>query len=77
MTRWRFPARTARGTPGTVARLFEVDANHKARLDQVSAGQIVLLAGLRWATTGDTCARRTTRCGWSASRPASRCWVGD
>lgn len=37
-----------------VARLFEVDANHKARLDQVSAGQIVLLAGLRWATTGDT-----------------------
>ncbi len=37
-----------------VARLFAVDANHKARLDQVSAGQIVLLAGLRWATTGDT-----------------------
>ena len=37
-----------------VARLFEVDANHKSRLDEASAGQIVLLAGLRWATTGDT-----------------------
>ncbi|MBE2294430.1 MAG: GTP-binding protein, partial [Phycisphaerales bacterium] len=36
------------------ARLFDVDANHKARLEQVTAGQIVLLAGLRWATTGDT-----------------------
>ncbi|MFO1424494.1 MAG: elongation factor G [Candidatus Competibacteraceae bacterium] len=37
-----------------VARLFEVDANHKIRLDEATAGQIVLLAGLRWATTGDT-----------------------
>jgi len=37
-----------------VARLFEVDANHKMRLDEVSAGQIALAAGLRWATTGDT-----------------------
>ncbi len=37
-----------------VTRLFEVDANHKNRLDQATAGQIVLLAGLRWATTGDT-----------------------
>lgn len=37
-----------------VARLFEVDANHKTRLDEAAAGQIVLLAGLRWATTGDT-----------------------
>ncbi|MBK7540789.1 MAG: GTP-binding protein [Candidatus Competibacteraceae bacterium] len=37
-----------------VARLFDVDANHKMRLDQATAGQIVLLAGLRWATTGDT-----------------------
>ncbi|HRY14256.1 MAG: GTP-binding protein [Candidatus Competibacteraceae bacterium] len=36
------------------ARLFEVDANHKTRLDQATAGQIVLIAGLRWATTGDT-----------------------
>ncbi|MGB4948308.1 MAG: elongation factor G [Candidatus Competibacter denitrificans] len=37
-----------------VARLFEVDANHKTRLDEVTAGQIALVAGLRWATTGDT-----------------------
>ena len=37
-----------------VARLFEVDANRKTRLDEATAGQIVLLAGLRWATTGDT-----------------------
>jgi elongation factor G len=36
------------------ARLFEVDANHKTRLDVATAGQIVLLAGLRWASTGDT-----------------------
>jgi elongation factor G len=47
------------GSGGTVrheraARLFEVDANHKTRLDQAAAGQIVLIAGLRWATTGDT-----------------------
>ncbi|MCB1781866.1 MAG: GTP-binding protein [Candidatus Competibacteraceae bacterium] len=47
------------GPEGTVrheraARLFEVDANHKIRLDQAAAGQIVLIAGLRWATTGDT-----------------------
>lgn len=37
-----------------VARLFDVDANHKVRVEAASAGQIVLLAGLRWATTGDT-----------------------
>jgi len=37
-----------------VARLFEVDAGHKTRLEQANAGQIVLLAGLRHATTGDT-----------------------
>ncbi|MBL8250338.1 MAG: GTP-binding protein [Candidatus Competibacter sp.] len=37
-----------------VARLFEVDANRKTRLERATAGQIVLLAGLRWATTGDT-----------------------
>jgi elongation factor G len=47
------------GPNGTVrleraARLFEVDANHKARIDEATAGQIVLLAGLHWATTGDT-----------------------
>ena len=37
-----------------VARLFEVDAGRKTRVDQASAGEIVLLAGLRHATTGDT-----------------------
>jgi elongation factor G len=37
-----------------VARVFQVDANKKSRLDLAVAGQIVLLAGLRHATTGDT-----------------------
>ena len=37
-----------------VARLFTVDAQHKTRIEVATAGQIVLLAGLRWATTGDT-----------------------
>ena len=37
-----------------VARVFDVDANTKKRVDLATAGQIVLLAGLRWATTGDT-----------------------
>jgi len=37
-----------------VARLFEIDAGKKIKLDHAEAGQIVLLAGLRWATTGDT-----------------------
>lgn len=37
-----------------VARLFDVDAHQKNRMDEASAGQIVLLAGLRHASTGDT-----------------------
>ena len=37
-----------------VARLFEVDAGRKQRLDEGHAGDIVLLAGLRRASTGDT-----------------------
>lgn len=37
-----------------VARLFEVDADQKKRSDEAEAGQIILCAGLRWATTGDT-----------------------
>jgi elongation factor G len=37
-----------------VARLFDVDAHRKNRIDQAFAGEIVLLAGLRKATTGDT-----------------------
>jgi len=37
-----------------VARLFEVDAGRKTRIDAAGPGQIALLAGLRFATTGDT-----------------------
>jgi elongation factor G len=37
-----------------VARIFDVDAGRKTKLDLAQAGQIVLLAGLRHATTGDT-----------------------
>jgi elongation factor G len=37
-----------------VARLFEVDADKKTRVDLAVAGDIVLIAGLRWAGTGDT-----------------------
>ncbi|NCA68871.1 MAG: GTP-binding protein [Sphingobacteriia bacterium] len=37
-----------------VARLFEVDAGKKIKLDRAEAGDIVLLAGLRFAATGDT-----------------------
>jgi elongation factor G len=61
-----------------VARLFEVDANHKARLDQVSAGQIVLLAGLRWATTGDTlCAPDAPAVVGAHRDPRAGAGVGD
>ncbi len=38
----------------SVARIFDLDANHKSKLEQAVAGQIVLLAGLRHVTTGDT-----------------------
>ncbi len=37
-----------------VARVFDVDAGRKKRLKKAVAGQIVLLAGLRKASTGDT-----------------------
>ena len=37
-----------------VARIFDVDAGKKVRLKEATAGQIVLLAGLRHASTGDT-----------------------
>ena len=52
------PGMTVRvgGTDRTerVARVFDVDANRKTRIDDAEAGQIVLLAGLRHVTTGDT-----------------------
>ncbi len=37
-----------------VARIFDLDANRKSKLDEAVAGQIVLLAGLRYVSTGDT-----------------------
>ncbi len=37
-----------------IARVFDVDADKKNRLDTAVAGQIVLLAGLRHVTTGQT-----------------------
>ncbi len=37
-----------------VARIFSVDAGKKTRVNKAVAGQIVLLAGLRYASTGDT-----------------------
>lgn len=37
-----------------VARLFEVDAGKKTKRDLAEAGDIVLLAGLRFVATGDT-----------------------
>jgi elongation factor G len=42
------------GRTERVARVFGVDANRKSRLTRAVAGQIVLIAGLRHATTGDT-----------------------
>jgi len=41
-------------TTERVARIFDVDAASKKRIEVARAGQIVLLAGLRTATTGDT-----------------------
>jgi len=37
-----------------VARIFDVNAGNKKRIDKAFSGQIVLLAGLKYATTGDT-----------------------
>lgn len=36
------------------ARLFEVDAGKKTKVERAEAGEIVLIAGLRFASTGDT-----------------------
>jgi elongation factor G len=38
----------------TAARIFDVDAGKRSKLERAGAGQIVLIAGLRHATTGDT-----------------------
>jgi len=48
--------RTTNGqiTQETVARIFDVDAAKRTRMDRAGAGQIVLLGGLRRASTGDT-----------------------
>ncbi|MES9874834.1 MAG: elongation factor G [Candidatus Sedimenticola sp. 6PFRAG7] len=37
-----------------VARIFDIDAAKKSRVDVAHAGEIVLIAGLRHASTGDT-----------------------
>jgi elongation factor G len=37
-----------------VARIFDPDAGSKTKIDQAGPGEIALLAGLRYATTGDT-----------------------
>jgi elongation factor G len=37
-----------------IARIFDLDANRKSKLDEAVAGQIVLFAGLRHVSTGDT-----------------------
>lgn len=37
-----------------IARIFDIDANRKNKVDRVDAGRIAVLAGLRWASTGDT-----------------------
>ena len=49
-----FLAADGRTVKEHVARIFDVDAGRKTKLDVAEAGQIVLLAGLRFATTGDT-----------------------
>ncbi|RME28436.1 MAG: elongation factor G [Deltaproteobacteria bacterium] len=43
-----------KGIEERVARVFDVDSHTKKRIDKATAGEIVLLAGLRTATTGDT-----------------------
>ncbi len=42
------------GQSEKLARLFTVHADHRLRIDRASAGAIVLVAGLKLSTTGDT-----------------------
>ncbi len=49
-----FVALDGRTVREQVARIFDTDAGRKQRLDVAEPGQIVLLAGLRHAGTGDT-----------------------
>jgi elongation factor G len=48
------PGHTGHLEQERVARIFDVDAARKTRIEEAFAGQIVLLAGLRHATTGDS-----------------------
>lgn len=46
------------GKEERVARIFRLHANHKEKLEEVKAGEIVALAGLKLAKTGDTLASK-------------------
>jgi elongation factor G len=54
VTRWRFPAHNGSLRQERVARLFEVDANHKAGWRKPRPGRLSSSPGCVWATTGDT-----------------------
>ena len=49
-----FRATDGRIVKEQVARIFDIDAGRKTRMNEAGPGQIVLLAGLRHAATGDT-----------------------
>ena len=49
-----FSSTEGRAVKEHVARIFDIDAGKKTRLNEAGPGQIVLLAGLRHAATGDT-----------------------